>query len=200
MWIFRVSAVDKGIEMLNAIADRVPGTVVAEKALLRVADYHYDAKQIVEAVEAYDHYIKTFPKSPRKRMSYAMLRAARARYAQYRGDAFDDTPLIDAQERFGRYRDRYPEQANKANVPMVLSQIQNSLVQRYFSAGKFYKRVGRKKASIFYYKKVIAQDSQSHWARRAESELRALGAMPDSRGKTGTKTPAIAPKNGKVEK
>jgi outer membrane protein assembly factor BamD (BamD/ComL family) len=195
--------------MLNAIADRVPGTVVAEKALLRVADHHYNAKQIVEAVEAYDHYIKTFPKSPRKRMSYAMLRAARARYAQYRGDAFDDTPLIDAQERFDRYSKLYPEQADKANIPVVLSQIRNSLVQRYYSSGKFYKRVGRKKASIFYYKRVIAQDSQSHWARRAEDELRALGVKPaiapknlDAPKKSDSKTDANSksPKNGKVEK
>jgi outer membrane protein assembly factor BamD (BamD/ComL family) len=216
-WVFKVSAVDKGIDILNAIADRVPGTVVAEKALLRVANYHYDARQLVQAVEAYDHYIKTFPQSPRKRMGHAMLRAARARYAQYRGDAFDDTPLTDAQERFMIYRDRYTEDANKANVPMVLSQIRNALVQRYFASAKFYKRVGRKRAAIFYYKKVVAQDSkdsQSHWTRRAESELRSLGvsikprakAVTETKGsdvkKTGDKTDtnSKSPKNGKVEK
>jgi len=213
MMMFKVSAVDKGIEILNGIADRVPGTVVAEKALLRVADHHYDAKQVVQAVEAYDHYIKTFPQSPRKRMGHAMLRAARARYAQYKGDAFDDTPLTDAQQRFMIYLDRYPEEANKANVPMVLSQIKNALIQRYFSAGKFYQRVGRKTAAIFYYRRVISQDSQSHWAKQAEEALRKLGAKPtpaktvtrpvvDKAAKPGSKTDAgaKAPKNGKVEK
>ena len=198
MWMFKVSAIDKGIDILNAIADRVPGTVVAEKALLRVADYHYDTMQVVEAVEAYDHYTKTFPKSPRKRMGHAMLRAARARYAQYKGDAFDGTPLTDAQQRFIIYSERYPEQANKANIPMVLSQIRNALVQRHFSSGKFYKRVGRKTAAIFYYRKVVAQDAQSHWARRAEDELRTLGSAP--LGKTGNKSPDGAPKRSDVVK
>jgi len=201
MWMFRVSAVDKGIDILNGIADRVPGTVVAEKALLRVGDYHYDAKRVVEAVEAYDHYIKTFPQSPRQRMGYAMLRAARARYAQYRGEAFDDTPLIDAQQRFSIYAGRYPEQANKANVPMVLSQIRNSLVRRYFASAKFYQRVGRKTAAIFYYRKVVAQSAESHWARRAEDALTALGAKPDPRGKSPAKPqPRTRPRGDAVKK
>jgi len=220
MWMFKVSAVDKGIEILNGIADRVPGTVIAEKALLRVGDYHYDAKHVVQAVEAYDHYIKTFPQSPRKRLGHAMLRAARARYAQYKGEAFDDTPLIDAQQRFLNYSGRYPEQANKANVPMVLSQIRNSLVRRYFASAKFYQRVGRRTAAIFYYRKVVAQSAESHWARRAKDALDALGAGNAPREKpeikpiprtqpqsdTGEKSTgrtnadSKSPKNGKVEK
>jgi len=201
MWMFRVSAIDKGIDILNGIADRVPGTVVAEKALLRVGDYHYDTGNVVQAVEAYDHYVKTFPQSPRQRLGHAMLRAARARYAQYRGDAFEDTPLIDAQQRFSIYAGRYPEQANKANVPMVLSQIRNSLVQRYFASARFYQRVGRKTAAIFYYKKVVAQSADSHWARRAEDALTALGAKPATRGKSPTKTqPRTQPRPDAAEK
>ncbi|MDP6637477.1 MAG: outer membrane protein assembly factor BamD [Phycisphaerae bacterium] len=208
MWMFKVSAVDRGIEILNGIADRVPGTVVAEKALIRVADYHYDAGQVVQAVEAYDHYMKTFPQSPRKRMSHAMLRAARARYAQYKGEAFDDTPLTDAQQRFMIFADRYTEESNKANVPMVLSQIRNALVRRYFASAKFYKRVGRKKAAIFYYRKVIDQNADSHWAKRAADALKELGAGPAPRKKADDKTKTDAktstdsksPKNGKVEK
>jgi outer membrane protein assembly factor BamD (BamD/ComL family) len=202
MWMFKVSAIDKGIEILNAIADRAPGTVVAEKALLRVADYHYNAKQVVQAVEAYDHYIKMFPKSPRGRLGHAMLRAARARYAQYRGEAFDDTPLTDAQQRFLIYSERYPEDANKANVPMVLSQIRNALVRRYFSSARFYQRVGRKTAAIFYYKKVVAQSAESHWARRASDALRDLGVKTPAQKKP-EKKPKQQPKppsSGKVKK
>ncbi|MBL7221714.1 MAG: outer membrane protein assembly factor BamD [Phycisphaerae bacterium] len=199
--IFRVSAVDKGIEILNAIADRVAGTVIAEKALLRVGDYHYDTGNVVEAVDAYDHYVKTFPQSPRQRLGHAMLRAARARYAQYRGEAFDDTPLTDAQQRFIIYTDRYPEQADKANIPMVLSQIRNALVRRYFASAKFYQRVGRKTAAVFYYKKVVAQSAESHWARRAEDALGALGARPEVRGNSGEKPrPRTQPRSDTVEK
>ena len=223
-WIFRVSAVDRGIEILDGIAIRVPGTEVAEKALLRIADYHYDAKRVVEAVEAYDNYIKMFPHSPRQRRGHAMLRAARAMYAQYRGEAFNDTPLIEAQQRFRNYAGHYPEQANEANVPMVLSQIRNALVRRDFASAKFYQRVGRKTAAIFYYRKVANQSAESHWARRAEDALTALGAKPAPRGKSRTKpqprtqprtqprsdaveksagrtdTDSKSPKNGKVEK
>ena len=202
-WVFRVSGVDKGIGILNGLADRAPGTVVAEKALLRVADYHYDAGQVVKAVEAYDHYMKTFPQSPRKRMGHAMLRAARARYAQYRGEAFDDTPLTDAQQRFMIYRDRYREDANKANVPMVLSQIKNALVRRYFSAAKFYKRIGRRTAAIFYYKKVIAQNADSHWSKLAQDELQKLGVAPEPSRKVQDAVKGVdskSPKSGKVEK
>ncbi|MCP4375000.1 MAG: outer membrane protein assembly factor BamD [bacterium] len=188
MWMFRVSAIDRGIEILNAIADRAPGTVIAEKALLRVADYHYNAKEVVQAVEAYDHYIKMFPKSPRGRLGHAMLRAARATYAQYRGAAFDDTPLTEAQQRFMDYSERYPQEANKANVPMVLSQIRNALVRRYYSSAQFYQRVGRKTAAIFYYKKVVAETREGLWARRANNALRDLGVKVPDTNKSGKKT------------
>jgi len=195
----RKSGVGDGLDILTGIAQRVPGTVGAEKAVLRAADYHYEAKQVVEAVDAYDSFIKMFPKNPR--LGYAMLRAARATYAQYRGEAFDDTPLVDAQHRFSEFSRLYPEEAKKANIPMLLSQIRNALVRRSFATAKFYQRVGRRKAAIFYYKKVIAQHADSHWARRAKDALVKLGYKDRAPDKPTTRPrPETQPSSGEADK
>jgi len=210
--MFRKSGAEDGLEILAQIAQRVPGTVIAEKSVLRAADYHYEAEQAAEAVEAYDNYIKMFPKSPR--LSYAMLRAARATYAQYRGEAFDDTPLVDARHRFDDFAKLYPVEARKANVPMVLSQIRNALVRRTFATAKFYRRVRRKEAAIFYYRKVIAEHRDSHWARRAKDALVELGdsekkpadgkgadkPQSETQPASGAEKRTESPESGKVEK
>ena len=61
--------------------------------------------------------------------------------------------------------------------------------------------MGRKRAAIFYYRKVVAQSADSHWARRAEDALTALGAGPAPRGKSGTKPqPRTQPRSDAVEK
>lgn len=171
--VFKLSGESDGLDILARIAQRVPGTILAEKVTLRVADHYYMQKQYPQAVDSYDEFVKHFPRSAKT--GYALLRAAKATHAQYRGDKFDDTPLVDSLQRFQQYAQRYPDQAKKAKINQTIKQLKDALVQRTFARAEFYKRINRPKAAAFYYRQVITQGPETNWARQAKVELDTIG-------------------------
>ena len=186
--ILRFPAAEEALDILAAIASRAPGTVIAEKASLRAADYYYADSRLAEAAQAYDHYLKLFPNSPRA--AYAMLQAARATYAQYRGQAYNDTPLIDAQQRFRQYARQYPAAAKRANVHDILKRIDTAIVQRAFTTARFYQRVGRPKAAAFYYRRILQQYPHTPWARAAAEALADIARADSAQKKTSARRSA----------
>jgi outer membrane assembly lipoprotein YfiO len=186
--ILRFTAAEEALDILAAIASRAPGTVIAEKASLRAADYYYASSRFVEAAQAYDHYLKLFTNSPRA--GYAMLQAARATYAQYRGQAYNDTPLIDAQQRFRQYARQYPAAAKRANVHDILKRIDTAIVQRTFTTARFYQRVEHRKAAAFYYHRVVQQYPHTSWARAAADALTDIARADSTHKKTSARRSA----------
>ena len=69
-----------------------------------------------------------------------MLQAATALYNSYRGSEYDDTPLVEAQQRFKAFQERYPAPAAKANVSFTLKQITLGLAAKMLETAKFYER------------------------------------------------------------
>ena len=175
--------------ILPRIAERAPGSALAERALLRIADYHYKEQDYKEAVQAYDQYLKVFSRS--EKASYAMLQAARASLAGYRGPEYDDTPLLEARQRYQMFSQRFPLQADRADVPRILEQIRLSLARKAWTTAEFYERVGRKDAARFYYRLVVAQYPQTEWEAKSAAALRRLGEP--------TAIPVEAPAPGKAE-
>jgi len=189
LWVLRVSAEEEGLDILTRIAERAPGTVIAEKSVLRAADFYYEHARLPEAVDQYDFHQQLFGKSPRA--EYSMLRAARATYGQYRGHQFDDTPLIDAQQRFREFARKYPAKARRVNVPTILKQISSAIVHRVFVTAAYYERVGRVRSATFYYRRVVERYPTTHWATRAKEALARLGvgdrSAPPTIDKPGTR-------------
>ncbi len=101
-----------------------------------------------------------------------MLQAARAAYSGYKGLAFDDTALLDAQQRFETFALNYPAIAQKVNVESILKQILADLAGRLYLAGEFYERTKRPSAAVFYYKQVLDRYPQTTWAVDARDALR----------------------------
>ena len=90
--------------------------------MLRIAGYHFAHRNWTEAIQAYDEYVKLFRNGA---VPYATLQAARASFLAYRGAAFDDAPLLDAEQRFKIFREHYPAQAAKAEVDRSLTDIRD---------------------------------------------------------------------------
>ena len=84
--------------MLYRIQERSPGSPLAERALLRTADYYYNTGQFELASDAYAAYVRSYPRSPN--VPRVRLRRAFASYAQFRGTKFDATSLLDARRRW----------------------------------------------------------------------------------------------------
>ena len=59
-----LGAETEATEMLYRIQQRAPGSPIAEKALLRTADYYYASGQFDLAADAYAAYARSYPRSP----------------------------------------------------------------------------------------------------------------------------------------
>ncbi len=173
--IFKVSAQDDGIEILMRISAHAPGTQLAQRSLLRVADYHFDKQQYAEAVKVYDEFVKQNPQSPRR--SYAMLKSAKANLLSFRGVNWDITPLLEAAERFRVFAQAYPQAAKGENIPHILAEIRLTLAHKLFHSGKFYERVKRPRAAVFYYWKLLREYPETHWAESARGRMEMMGRI-----------------------
>ena len=174
VWGFiRLPAKDEGLEILSRVAEHAPKSAIAAKSMMRIADYHYGAQQYPEAVAAYDDYLAMFKKSPE--VAHAMLQAARATHAQFKGIAYDATPLIEAEQRFKVYSERFPEAAESENISKILGQIADTLAEKLYACGEYYVRVRKPSAAAFYFKQVVDKYEFTLWGRRARDSLAVLG-------------------------
>jgi outer membrane protein assembly factor BamD len=176
IWLgfLKLPAAGDGLEILNRVFEFAPGSALAEKALLRIADYHFDERDYPEAAAAYDRFIEQFPASTRA--PYARLQAARATYAYFRDVRFDLTPLLDARQRFRAFQDEYPAQARQASVARTLREIHETLADRELATAEFYRRADRLPAARHYYRRVVEEYPGTEAAAEARRGLEDLPA------------------------
>lgn len=171
MWVlFRVDATEDGLEMLTRIVETSPGTAIARKALLRMGDWHFDRRDYAEAVMMYDQFLRIYGKS--RQADYAMLQAARASHLQYRGPKYDDASLRSAKQRYTVFAERFPKRAAKLKVPATLQEIDDQLAGKLWNTARFYQRVDRPKAAVYYYRLIVEKYPATRWSSRAGENLR----------------------------
>ena len=180
-------AYDEAIEMLFRIQHRSPGSQLAERALLRTANYYYHDEQYDFAADTYAHYLRSYPRSPitprvRLRQAYSM-------YAQFRGPQFDATPAIDAREQMRELIAQYQQLAQDENLPAMVEQIDQTLAQKLLVTADFYRRTNEPLGAAYTYRYVAKAYPNTPVAQQAEVAMRelpqwALDSSPD---------PAITP-------
>jgi outer membrane protein assembly factor BamD (BamD/ComL family) len=176
MGVIYLSARSDGQEILNRIVEQAPGSVIAERAMLRLGRDYEDHKEYVDAVATYDRFVQLFPKSARLRD--VMLMAAKAMYLSYRGRQYDSTPLIEAQQRYKTFSQLYPRTSADNNVSDILATIHSQLAESEFLAAQLYERTSHKKAAAYYYRMICEEYADTDWATRAKVALDLIGEIP----------------------
>ena len=159
-------------EILYRIQQRAPGSPLAEKSLLRVADYFYSQSDFDLAFDAYAAYVRGYPKSPH--VPRVRLRMAFSSLAQFRGIRFDATPIIDARQQLLDIARIYPDLAEQENVASIISRIDESLGRKLLDTADFYKKTHQPASSAYYYRYVIKQYPDSAEAKLAAQRLAQL--------------------------
>jgi outer membrane protein assembly factor BamD (BamD/ComL family) len=171
--IFRVSGDDVGINIIEKLQERRPGSVLAEKGLMLLGDYYLRKKLYPEAADAYNLLIIEYPSSIYVRQ--ARLRAARAYMNMFEGVSKDPVPLIEAHERLLEYRQLYQGDEQSNEIEAMLAKVEDLQAERDYQTGRFYERTGKKGAGRFYYEQVIERWGRSKWATKAQKRLGKLG-------------------------
>ena len=164
---------DEGVEILYRIQQRAPGSPLAERALIRTADYYYADGDYDLAQDAYDFYAKQYPRSDH--VPQVKLRAAFAALARFRGPRFDATPMLDARTKLADFAVAYPALAAEENVPGILAKIDDELAVKLYLTADYYRRTGATDGAVYMYRYQLLTYPNGPHAGDAQA---ALAKMP----------------------
>jgi outer membrane protein assembly factor BamD (BamD/ComL family) len=109
-----LDAGDIAEELLIRVQERMPGSRLAERAGIELADYYYRQRDLAMAVQAYDLFIENYPSS--QYAQKAMQRRIYATIGRFKGPRYDSSSLIDAKILTRRYASLYPQAAQEAGL------------------------------------------------------------------------------------
>ncbi|HYO09974.1 MAG TPA: outer membrane protein assembly factor BamD [Tepidisphaeraceae bacterium] len=184
-------AYEEAVEMLFRVQQRSPGSPLAEKSLLRTADFYFADAQYDFAGDTYAAYIRSYGRSPE--IPRARLRQALSSYAQFRGPRFDATPVIDAREQLRSLAATYPELAREENVPALLERIDRDLARKLYLTGDFYRRTNEPRGAAYTFKYLAKAFPQMPEGQRAQDALRKLPQWAVAQAPDPAVMPEFAP-------
>jgi len=171
--LLRIRDYDEGIRILDDIIANHAGTELAELAIKTKADYYFQAGEFDLAQDEYGRLARDYSRS--RYEPYALLRGAASALASFPGVKFDDAGLIEAEERYRQFQQRYPQLAEAEQVPVILDQIRATRAQKEYETADYYERTHKKSAAAFYYRSTIRNWPGTTWSAQAEARLARLG-------------------------
>jgi len=179
--VFRVPAYDDGVEILDRVWERAPGTRLGELALKLKADYYFDHGDVDLAQDEYASLAKQYPSG--KYVQLASLRTAEAAEAAFPGVKFDDRPLVEAETRYQQVQAAFPAYAERESVAQRLEGIRQQRADKDLDIARWYERTKQPGAAEFYYRLVLRDWPNTPAASEARNRLRAIGVrLEDTAG------------------
>jgi outer membrane protein assembly factor BamD (BamD/ComL family) len=169
-------AQDEAVEMLFRIQARSPNSRIAERSLLRTADYYFSNKDYDFAVDAYGAYLKSYPRSPN--VPQVKLRRAYSNLFQFKGRTFDPTPILDARQQFVELQHESPDLAQSEDVASLIARIDEALSGKLEYTAQFYQRTHQPKAASYVWRDLAQRYPNSPPADKARARIERLPA-PD---------------------
>jgi outer membrane protein assembly factor BamD (BamD/ComL family) len=137
---FRVlDAGDDGQEILIRIQERLPGSELAERAGMELADYYFRIRDMPLAADAYDLFTQNYPRS--RQVVKARLRLIYAYYAQFKGPEFEGQGLQEATAKLKQLQADEPAVAQKIGADALLVRIYESEAARLKAQSDWYVKV-----------------------------------------------------------
>lgn len=170
-------AYDEGVELLDQVWQRMPGTRLGELALKLKADYLFDNGDLGLAQDEYAFLIEQYPSG--RFVQIAMLRAAEAANAAFPGIKYDSMPLVEAEARYRLLAGTFPVFAEQEQVANRLDGIRQQRAEKDLYIADWYRRTRQPSAAEYYYRLVLADYPETLAAADARTRLRALGGRQD---------------------
>ena len=190
-------AYDEAVEMLYRIQQRSPGSQLAEKSLLRTANYYFSDQQYDFAADTYAAFLRTVPRSPQT--PRVKLRYAYSMYAQFRGPQFDASPVIDAREQLREVVAQYPQLAAEENIPDLVTQLDRNLARKLYWTADFYRRTKEPIGAAYTYRYLAKAYPQTPEGRKAPGMMAKLPEWAVAASPDPAITPGFAPPSSPLE-
>ncbi len=164
------SARTEGLEILDRVVERWPGSELAAQALMMQADYYYGRGRFIEAQATYQIVVENYTKSGY--YEKALLRNAESTHAQYRGPLYDSGCLTEARLRYEQYRARFPARARELGIESRIVRIRWEESEKHYEIADFYRRTHRQEAAHYYADYIEGHWPETEWAGEAMKNIK----------------------------
>ncbi len=184
-------AYDIGEELLVRVQERLPGTPLAERACIELADYYYRNRDLATSSDAYEIYVTNFPKGPN--IEKARLRRIYANLGRYKGPNYDTAGLVDARVLIEDYAARDPAGAQRAGLTdALLAKIDESQAAQLLERSKWYLVRGDPVSSRSTLRRLIRRFPGTLSANTALTLMKERGWTMDEPPASDSSAPAAA--------
>ena len=188
LWGMRiVPAYGESEELYIRIQERSPGSQLAERSGVELADQYYARAEMGLASEAYDLFLTNHPRSAYR--GHAMKRQIEASLATFKGPKFDATGLYEAGRRIEDYTEEFPAGAEEMGAEELAIRIDESIAAKTLDAALWYERQSKVVSAEFMFKRVIKDHPSSLAAQTALEHLAMLD--PETFGPVEPEIPEV---------
>lgn len=179
-------ASDIGEELLARVAERSPGSKLAERAIIELADYYYRTRELKLAADTYGIFLANFPKS--EYADRARRRRIEANVARFKGPNYDASGLNNARVLIEDYQAVDPGAAQRANLSdAMVARLEESVAAQVLQRARWYLRRNDGVSARFTLQRLILKHPQTVSARTAIQMLQERGwSLPATPSATAT--------------
>lgn len=178
LWMRIEDAAPLGEELMVRVQERLPGSRLAERACLELADYYYRERDLGLAAETYDIFLKNFPRSEYRQK--AMQRQIYANIARFKGPQYDASGLVEAQYLIKEFVDRYPAEAERSGISdALLARLDESAGAQMLETARWYVRRGDTVSARFTLSRLLRKHPQTTAAAVGRRIMAENGWVPE---------------------
>ena len=161
-----LDASDTAVELMIRVQERMPGSQLAERAAIELADFYYRRREMSLASEAYELYLENFPNGPNrlkaeKRLIYSDV-------ARFKGPQYDASGLRDARVRIRNFAQRYPGEAERTGINEgLIARIDESVASQMLESALWYQTQNEWPSMRYTLRRLIRSHPQTLAAQRA---------------------------------
>jgi len=150
-----VSTYDDAQELLIRVQERLPGSELAEKAGMELADFYFANRELSMAADAYDLFVQNYPRSPR--ITKARLRLIYSYLAAFRGPDYDGTGLLEAKSRLRDLQVAEPALAQEVGADAILVRIYESEAAKLLATADWYWQTNDAISAELFIRRIVKQ-------------------------------------------
>lgn len=175
-----MDATSVGEELLIRVQERLPGSRLAERAGIELADYYYRIRDMRGAAEAYDIFLLNYPDSEHR--IRAMQRRVYASIARFKGPRYNGAPLLDAKVLIQRFSTMYPAEAEQAGLDeTLLTRLDESAGAEMLETARWYLRRGDAVSARYTMQRLVREHPRTAAANAAVRIMTDRGWLPEAR-------------------
>jgi hypothetical protein len=185
-----VDASSVGEELLLRVHERLPGSRLAERASIELADFYYRERDLESAAIAYELFQQNHPRS-----AYTMRARQRQIFSnlgRFKGPRYDSTKLLDSRLLIDRFRRDYPAQAQQLGLDEALgARIDESGAQQMLDAADWHLRRGDGPGARLILNRLVREHPRTATAQRTLALLEQRRWLEPTRAELDAQRPAI---------